>query len=286
MGRVRRFADWSSTAKLIAVLAVGIVVGSALSSLGDDRAPEPLAADTPSDTAPPTVDGANTSSTPLATPNASPAPADTTNATIIRVIDGDTIKAKFGGSLITVRLIGVDTPETVDPSEPVECFGPAASKYTTRVLDGQRVRLEFDVERKDRYGRTLAYVWLRDGLFNEKLVKDGYATVATFPPNVTYVDRFLAAQRDARRHDRGLWGRCGSGGSEGSGGGGDSAGTGDGGGNCTSGYSPCLPSGPSDYDCYGGEGNGPAYTEPGVTYQVTGSDPYGLDADNDGFGCE
>jgi micrococcal nuclease len=70
------------------------------------------------------------------------------------------------------------------------------------------VRLEYDVEREDRYGRTLAYVWLGDELFNETLVREGYALVTTFPPDVKYVDRFVAAQRDAREHDRGLWGEC------------------------------------------------------------------------------
>ncbi|HET6791560.1 MAG TPA: thermonuclease family protein [Actinomycetota bacterium] len=178
-----------------------------------------------------------------------------------RVVDGDTIKASFEGQLLTVRLIGVDTPETVHPSEPVECFGPAASKYTTRALAGKDVRLEFDIERLDQYGRTLAYIWLGDRLFNEKLVREGYANVSTFPPNVKYVDRFRAVQRNARSHDRGLWGRCADEPSPS-----PSPSPPPPSSDCASGYSPCLPFGPSDYDCAGGEGNGPAYTEPGVTY--------------------
>ena len=92
------------------------------------------------------------------------------------------------------------------PTELVECYGPAASRFTTSALEGRPVRLEFDVERLDRYGRTLAYVWLGDELFNEVLVREGYALVTTYPPNVKYVDRFIAAQRDARSHERGLWG--------------------------------------------------------------------------------
>jgi micrococcal nuclease len=244
--------------------------------------PDPDVA-TRSGTSPFELPGASASveASPAGTSSPSPESEDHTNATVTRVVDGDTIKARFKGRLLTVRLIGVDAPETVHPTEPIECFGPAASKFVTRVLEGERVRLEFDVEHRDQFGRTLAYVWVGNRLFNEKLVRDGYANVSTFPPNVKYVDRFRAAQRNARSHDRGLWGRrCAepppspppspeppspS---------------------CTSGYSPCLPLGPSDYDCAGGEGNGPAYSDPGVTYQVSGSDPYGLDADADGFGCE
>jgi endonuclease YncB( thermonuclease family) len=259
---------------VIGVLLTLAIIGSLLPDDAPQAArPTPVASDAPATDEPSAT----------ATSSPTPEPEDDTNANVTRVVDGDTIKATFQGALLTVRLIGVDTPETVHPSEPVECFGPAASKYTTQALEGERVRLEFDVERLDQYGRTLAYVWLGERLFNEKLVRDGYANVSTFPPNVKYVDRFRAAQRDARSHDRGLWGRCAeepplspSPSPQGT----PPP-------NCTSGYSPCLPLGPSDYDCAGGEGNGPAYTEPGVTYQVTGSDPYGLDgSDNDGLGCE
>ena len=126
----------------------------------------------------------------------------------MRVIDGDTIDVTVDGRQERLRLIGIDTPETVAPDQPVECFGPQASAYTERRLEGERVRLEFDVEREDRFGRTLAYVWLGDELFNETLVRGGYALVTTFPPDVRYVDRFVAAQREARSHDRGLWGAC------------------------------------------------------------------------------
>jgi endonuclease YncB( thermonuclease family) len=129
-------------------------------------------------------------------------------ATVTWVIDGDTIEVRFRGRTVDVRLIGIDTPETVDPTEPVGCYGKAASNFTTRRLLGERVRLEFDVERRDRYGRTLAYVWIGDRLFNEVLVRRGFASVSTYPPNATYVDRFLAAQRIAREQERGLWSEC------------------------------------------------------------------------------
>lgn len=124
------------------------------------------------------------------------------------MIDGDTIEVSFRGRSLTVRLIGVDTPETVHPFEPVGCFGPAASGFTESFLDGVRVGLEFDAERLDPFGRTLAYVWVERRLFNKLLVARGFATVATFPPNVRYVDRFLSAEREARAAQRGLWGAC------------------------------------------------------------------------------
>jgi micrococcal nuclease len=127
---------------------------------------------------------------------------------VTRVVDGDTAHIEVDGRDLDVRFIGIDTPETVAPGQPIECYGPQASEYTHRRLDGERVALEYDVEREDRYGRALAYVWLGDELFNETLVRQGYAVVTTFPPDVAYVDRFVAAQRDARENDRGLWGAC------------------------------------------------------------------------------
>lgn len=130
------------------------------------------------------------------------------NALVTRVIDGDTVEARFGGRVLDIRLIGIDTPESVAPGQPVECYALAASRFTGRELEGERVRLEFDVERLDRYGRTLAYVWLGPELFNETLVRLGYAFVTTYPPNVRYVDRLRDAQRNARANERGVWGRC------------------------------------------------------------------------------
>ncbi|MFN2490542.1 MAG: thermonuclease family protein [Actinomycetota bacterium] len=200
---------------------------------------------------------------------------------VSRVVDGDTIEVQLDDETTDVRLIGIDTPETVHPSEPVECYGPAASDFTSAALQGDAVRLGFDVERQDQYGRTLAYVWDEGELFNQVLVAKGFATVTTYPPNVRYVERFLAAQRDARQHDRGLWGSCST--AEGpdsdtASGGGGSAGEG-----CTDGYSPCLPPA-SDYDCAGGTADGPEYADGPI--QVSGSDPYDLDSDDDGVACE
>ncbi len=128
-----------------------------------------------------------------------------TVVTVSRVVDGDTIEVSpVVEDVSEVRLIGVDTPEVYGEAEP---FGAEASEFTKQALSGQHVALELDAEKIDPYGRLLAYVWLEDGgMFNETLVEEGYAQVATFPPNVRYTDRFLEAQREAREAGRGLWG--------------------------------------------------------------------------------
>lgn len=144
-----------------------------------------------------------------ATPEPSPAPAPAPPSIgpllVTRVIDGDTVVVETVG---TVRLIGVDTPETVDPQEPVGCFGPEASAFTRAVAAGQRVRLEFDVDRIDRFGRTLAYIYLPDGTFlNATLVQQGYGRAYTFFP-FRYLEQFRALEREAREARRGLWAAC------------------------------------------------------------------------------
>ena len=120
-----------------------------------------------------------------------------------RVVDGDTIVVRGVGR---VRLIGVDTPETVDPRRPVEFFGREASAFTKRLLEGRRVRLEYDRERNDRFGRTLAYVYLRDGTFaNAEIVRRGYGHAYTRFP-FRHLERFRRLEREAREAGRGLWG--------------------------------------------------------------------------------
>jgi len=122
---------------------------------------------------------------------------------ISKVIDGDTIKLENGE---TVRLIGIDTPETVHPSKAVEYYGKEASNFTRMMAEGKRVRLEFDVQTRDKYNRLLAYVYLEDGTFvNAELVKEGYAKVSTYPPNVKYADLFTELQKEARENNKGLW---------------------------------------------------------------------------------
>ncbi|EGK06980.1 thermonuclease family protein [Kroppenstedtia eburnea] len=124
---------------------------------------------------------------------------------VIRVIDGDTAVIETGGKKEKVRFIGVNTPETNHPKIGVEYYGKEASNYTKDRLDGKEVRLELDVEKRDRYGRLLAYLWMGDELFNATLVKEGYARIMTVPPNVKYQETFLRLEREARKKDAGLW---------------------------------------------------------------------------------
>lgn len=125
--------------------------------------------------------------------------------TVTRVVDGDTIVVEINGNAEKVRLIGVDTPETVHPALGEEPYGKEASNFTKQQLTGKTVELEMDVQERDQYDRLLAYVWIDEQMFNEVLLSGGYAQVATFPPNVKYVDRFTAAQKAARESNLGLW---------------------------------------------------------------------------------
>jgi micrococcal nuclease len=122
----------------------------------------------------------------------------------VRVVDGDTLVLDGGER---VRLIGVNAPESVDPRRPVEPFGEESAAFTRRMAEGRRVRLEFDLERRDQYGRTLAYVFLEDGTFlNAEIIRQGYARAYTGFP-FRYRDEFVALEREARRERRGLWER-------------------------------------------------------------------------------
>ena len=127
---------------------------------------------------------------------------------VTRVVDGDTVEVQLGGEEEDVRYIGVDTPETVKPNEPVQCFGPEASAFNHRLVERQRVRLVFGEERRDVYGRLLAYVYLGDRFVNAELVRRGFARTLTIPPNDRYADRFKRLQMAAARAGRGLWGAC------------------------------------------------------------------------------
>lgn len=126
---------------------------------------------------------------------------------VTKVVDGDTFWVNDGSEKgLKVRLIGVNTPETVHPRKPVEFYGKEASTYAKSILTGNKVKLQFDVARLDRYGRTLAYVYLKDGTFlNADLIRKGYGQVMTVPPNVKYSDYFLDLEKKAREQKVGLW---------------------------------------------------------------------------------
>jgi micrococcal nuclease len=160
---------------------------------------------------------------------------------VLRAVDGDTLEVRLRDAAVeTVRLIGVDTPETVKPDTPVQCFGPRASAFEHRVVEGRRVRLLTGVERRDVYGRLLAYVWLlpgraagagdvsnagssatsrqvshngrrdaqREFFLNAVLVRRGLARTLEIPPNIRFAERFARILRVSARAGRGLWGRC------------------------------------------------------------------------------
>lgn len=127
------------------------------------------------------------------------------SAKVERVVDGDTLEVLIKGKKEKIRLIGVDTPETKKPHTPVMYYGKEASDYTKKRLEKQSVELEWDIDKYDPYQRLLAYVWIGDELFNRTLVKEGYARMATFPPNVKYADLFKKDQEEARNMQKGLW---------------------------------------------------------------------------------
>jgi len=124
---------------------------------------------------------------------------------VTKVIDGDTIAIE-GGEVI--RYIGIDTPETVHPSKPQQCFGQEASDKNKELISGKRIRMEKDVSETDRYNRLLRYIWVDDIFVNDYLVRQGYAYAYTYPPDVKYADQFVQAQKEAMKNNRGLWAAC------------------------------------------------------------------------------
>lgn len=128
-------------------------------------------------------------------------------AFVKRVVDGDTLEIDYNGAVEKVRLIGVDTPESVHPNKEKNVpYGKVATQFTKDTLEGKTITLEFDVEERDRYGRLLVYVYIDDVMFNKLLLEEGHAMIATYPPNVKYVDDFTKLQEIARDEGKGLWG--------------------------------------------------------------------------------
>ena len=135
------------------------------------------------------------------------------SANVLKVVDGDTIEVEYGGKSYKLRYIGIDTPETVDPRRPVGCFGKEASNENKNLVGGKNVVLQKDISDMDKYGRLLRYVYLplSEGKFlfvNDHLVKNGFAKVSNFPPDVKFTNQFLDAQKEAQESSRGLWGSC------------------------------------------------------------------------------
>src|SRR5215204_5059440 len=214
---------------------------------------------------------------------ATPALAQTSQTvTVERVIDGDTIEVNPAVSGTgDVRLLSVDTPETVDPNEPVEPYGPEASAFTKQQLEGERVTLIFDREKTDQYDRSLAYIRIsgQSETFNETLLRQGYAQLYVVPPNDRYEVTFSQAQDQARQAQRGIWGlpkdqQCeladrGNGIGEGSPG--------------CEGQTPAPAPGPGvDKDCADFQSQAEAQAE----LERDPSDPSNLDGDGDGVACE
>jgi micrococcal nuclease len=201
---------------------------------------------------------------------------------VASVVDGDTVHVSRKGRDLTLRLIGIDTPETVDPTAPVACYGPQASAFAKRRLTGRAVTLELDRSqgRLDRYGRTLAYLWVGQGprrwLYNLQAIRRGYAVEYTYDQPYAWRGTFRRAQSQAAAARVGLWSprTCDGDIHQPAAGGGGSR-PGRGGRRCARGYQPCLPV-RRDLDC--SQINGPV--------RVTGADQYHLDSDGDGVACE
>lgn len=206
---MRIFAGLPRSVQVLVLIVLGIfgLVLVRNPGLLDSNLPTP----TIQQTAPVTTAPATTG--PTAPPNTGevryPAmPQGLTRAPVVRVVDGDTVRINLNGTEETIRLIGLNTPETVAPNRPVECFGREASARAHDLLDNQAVYFEADEtqDTRDRYGRLLGYVWFEDGrLFNMQMIAEGYAYEYTYDRAYKYQSQFKAAQRDAEAENRGLW---------------------------------------------------------------------------------
>ncbi len=185
---------------------------------------------------------------------------------VIKVVDGDTIKLENGQ---TVRYIGVDTPETVDPRKAVQCFGKEASSKNKELVEGKNVRLEKDVSETDKYGRLLRYVYIDNIFVNDYLARQGFAYAKSYPPDIKFQSLFVEAQREASDANRGLWSSCTP--------------------SSTSTSTYATPSKSTsiagDKDC----GDFATHDEAQkffISAGGPGSDPHKLDVDKDGVACE
>lgn len=207
--------------------------------------------------------------------------------TVVRVVDGDTVDVKIGDKVERLRLIGIDTPETVDPRKTVQCFGAEASNKAKTILTGKKVSLQADPtqDNRDKYGRLLRYVYLENGTnFNKMMITEGYAHEYTYYVPYQMQSEFKAAQKDAEQNRRGLWSPATCNGVTSSGqkvatptsGGTNSAAPTPQGSSCNPNYTPCIPNSSTDLNC----------SDISIKVRVVGTDVYHLDRDGDGFGCD
>ena len=274
------------------VAAVVVAVAPACAPAPDDAGTEATTTEAAerSSRPPTTRRAATTASTtttapPTTTTVAAPGIPPGDDATVVRITDGDTLRASVGGTEVRVRLIGIDTPEVAQD----ECYADEATAHLASLVGpGTPVRLVHDAERQDRYGRTLAYVYrLSDGLHvNVAMARDGFAQQLTIPPNVAHAEEIGAAVAEARAAGRGLWGAgCVDQGAAAGGGAAPGAVPApapapapSGGGRCDPSYPDvCIPPAPPDLDC--GD-------VPHRRFTVLPPDPHGFDGNGDGVGCE
>ncbi|MCH8051246.1 MAG: thermonuclease family protein, partial [Chloroflexi bacterium] len=190
---MRRRGPRTAPATVVLAIAAAILALFVLAACDDETPPQ---------------DPPGATQTALTTASPPPSfPDGTTPATVVRVVDGDTIEVEIEGETHKVRYIGIDTPETVDPRRPVGCFGEEASAANKALVEGLIVGLEGDVSDTDRFGRLLRYVWLNSQeMVNALLVRDGYAQASAYPPDVRYQELFDGLEAEARSAERGLWG--------------------------------------------------------------------------------
>lgn len=127
-------------------------------------------------------------------------------ATVVEIVDGDTIKIDYYGKIEKLRMIGIDTSESVHPNKKKNTRqGKTASNFTKQELLNKKIEVEFDVQKRDKYGRLLGYVYVDGKMYNKTLLEEGYARLATYPPNVRYVDDFKEIQKQAQQNKKGFW---------------------------------------------------------------------------------
>lgn len=302
-----RFAAMVAGLALVLVWA-GSAVGGGRSVASSAHSDPTLASATSTPFPPPTIEATTTArvtATPEATPTATPEPTPTPKptlaptpqpttvaggrltgptgptqvATVVSITDGDTIRVSMGGTEYRVRYIGMDTPETHFGTE---WMGPEAADANAELVAGRQVVLEKDVSETDRFGRLLRYVWLHDDsgwlLVNLELVRLGFAQVATYPPDVKYIEPlFVPAQREAREAGIGLWGPGGPSATPA-----PAAPVPFAAGSCEPSYPDmCIKIGTSDLDC--GDITARRFR---VLWDVPNPDPHRFDADRNGIGCE